>query len=330
MIDTAWREHWNASRTPSGGLVGHYESWFLRANDPSRPRAFWIRYTSLCPDGRPEDRVGELWAIWFDRERSVKVARKSTLPWSACSFAADRMQATIGDSTLIDGFMQGSVDDISWKMEFTRPSPPLLLLPESLYTKGFPKAKAVASAPMASFRGELSVGGEQIAIEDWRGSQCHNWGRKHTDRYAWGQVAGFDDGPDVFLECATAKVRIGPLWTPWVTLVVLREGSQEWAIRSLWHGARAFTQVSDRRWCFSARQNDTCIEAEFEAPASAFVGLRYANPPGGEKICLNSKLAQCRIELRDGSGAVRRYQTEHRAAFERLVDTAPTDVPVVV
>ena len=62
----------------------------------------------------------------------------------------------------------------------------------------------------------------EIGIADWVGSQNHNWGSRHTDRYAWGQVAGFDEVPDAFLECATARLRVGPLWTPWMSPVVLR------------------------------------------------------------------------------------------------------------
>ena len=33
---------------------GHYESFFQRANHPSRPLAFWIRYTALIPRGAPD------------------------------------------------------------------------------------------------------------------------------------------------------------------------------------------------------------------------------------------------------------------------------------
>ena len=29
------------------GQGGHYESWFVRANDPYRRRALWIRYTQF-------------------------------------------------------------------------------------------------------------------------------------------------------------------------------------------------------------------------------------------------------------------------------------------
>ena len=66
------------------------------------------------------------------------------------------------------------------------------------------------------------------------GSQNHNWGRQHTDRYAWGQVAGFDDGHDEsFLEVASAKLKVGPLWTPWITPIVLRHRGREHQLNAM-------------------------------------------------------------------------------------------------
>ena len=62
----------------------------------------------------------------------------------------------------------------------------------------------VAEAAKARFRElghrTIDVDGVSHAVDGWVGSQNHNWGRKHTDRYAWGQVAGFDDAPGSFLE----------------------------------------------------------------------------------------------------------------------------------
>ena len=45
---------------------GHYESYFLRANHPARPLAFWIRYTLFSPKDHPEQALGELWAVFFN------------------------------------------------------------------------------------------------------------------------------------------------------------------------------------------------------------------------------------------------------------------------
>lgn len=49
------RDAWNASRFRPEISDGFYESYFLRANHPERPLAFWIRYTVFCPQGRPQE-----------------------------------------------------------------------------------------------------------------------------------------------------------------------------------------------------------------------------------------------------------------------------------
>lgn len=63
----------NHARFEPGSRCGFYESYFQRANHPSRPLAFWIRYTLFAPRDRPHDAIGELRAIWFDGERNRTV-----------------------------------------------------------------------------------------------------------------------------------------------------------------------------------------------------------------------------------------------------------------
>ncbi len=172
---------------------------------------------------------------------------------------------------------------LAWQLAYAGGEPPLLLLPRPSYARGFPRAKAVVAVPNAVFDGWLEIDGARLAIEGWRGSQNHNWGSRHTDRYAWGQVAGFDGAPDVFLECSTARVRLGPLWTPWLTLVALRVEGRELALNSLLRAARARARIDGFKWTFDTRARDVRLRAHIEAPASAFVGLRYANPPGGRR-----------------------------------------------
>src|SRR5216684_6562518 len=72
---------------------GHYESYFQRANHPTRPLAFWIRYTIFSPRRRPNEAVGELWAIWFDGERDRIVAAKEDVPLAHCAFGSDGLLA---------------------------------------------------------------------------------------------------------------------------------------------------------------------------------------------------------------------------------------------
>jgi len=56
---------------------GHYESFYLRAFDPARPRGVWIRYTvHKRPGAEPR---GSLWFTLFDRAADGPVAYKVTL-----------------------------------------------------------------------------------------------------------------------------------------------------------------------------------------------------------------------------------------------------------
>lgn len=318
------RNAWNAARFRPGETGGLYESYFLRANHPERPLAFWIRYTVFCPKSRPQDAQGELWAIWFDGEAQRIAAVKESIPIADCQFAPDRLDARIGEATLTESALQGHAalanHAVSWRLTFAGEAPPLLLLPESMYAGGFPKAKALVARPNAVFTGTLTVDGCEIAIDGWRGSQNHNWGSRHTDRYAWGQVAGFDNAPEAFLECSTAQIRIGPLWSPHLTLVVLRDGDEEIALNGLLQAARAQGDYDFFRWSLDSRSPQARLHGRIEAQASAFVGLNYLNPPGGSKTCLNSKLAAAEFTLERPGRPAKTFVTRSRAAFEILTD----------
>lgn len=323
----------NGSRLRSHDSSGFYESYFQRANHPTRPLAFWIRYTVLRPQGRPELACGELWAIYFDGERQRITAVKEVLPQSDCHFSPDRLDVRIGGATLNDGTLQGRAASaghtVQWALQYIGQEPPLLLLPPSLYERGFPKAKALVGTPNAEYSGVLGVDGQQIAIDGWRGSQNHNWGSRHTDRYAWGQVAGFDNAPDAFLECASAQVRLGPFWSPRLTFVVLRDAAGEITLNGLWQAARAAGAYDFFHWTLDARGPGVRIHGRIQAPAAAFVGLAYQNPPGGMKTCLNTKLASAEFTLERRGQPTRTLKTAHRAAFEILTDRSDHGVPIV-
>src|SRR5262245_60036299 len=128
---------WNASRLVPADASGFYESYFLRANHPDRPLAFWIRYTAFVPRGRAEEACGELWAIVFDGEANRIVAVKESRPLAACRLAPAGLDVRIGDATLADGAVGGTAksgsDRIEWTLRYAGQGPPLLLLPESWY-----------------------------------------------------------------------------------------------------------------------------------------------------------------------------------------------------
>lgn len=324
---------WNGSRFRREDPGGFYESYFQRANHPNRPLAFWIRYTAFSPRGRPDQACGELWAIYFDGETNRIGAVKEAVPISDCDFSRTQLEVRIGGATLTDRGLHGRAASQShvfqWTLHYAGHEPPLLLLPEPLYKRGFPKAKALVGTPNAVYTGTLTVDGATIPIDGWKGSQNHNWGSRHTDHYAWGQVAGFDNAPDAFLECSTAQIKLGPVWSPPLTLVVLRDEGREIAFNSLLQAVRASGSFEFFAWTIDTRNPQAHLSGRIHAPASAFVGLSYQNPPGGEKTCLNTKLASAEITVQRPGRPSRTLVTRHRAAFEILTDRADHGVPIV-
>jgi hypothetical protein len=313
------RDAYNGARWLAGDPKGHYESWFMRANHPSEPRAFWIRYTIFSPKGRPKEAIGELWAMWFDGAKKTIAAVKQELPVKECSFAKSHLGARIGSATLDGSSLRGEAkgaQTIAWSLRYTSPERPLFLLDKSLYAGSFPKAKALVPSPFARFDGTITIDGEEQNIDGWLGSQNHNWGEKHTDQYAWGQVVGFDDAPDAFLEVITARVKIGPVLTPAMTVMVLRLDGRDIAFNTIRQGLRARGKYDYFQWRFASGDDSIRIEGTIAAAADEFVGLPYYDPPGGTKTVLNSKIARCDLTVREEGKPVRTMSTRHRAAFE--------------
>ncbi len=329
---TAERNRWNTCRYRAAAPGGHYESFFQRANHPTRPLAFWIRYTIFRPADQPHGALGELWAIWFDGEKEQIVAVKHEEPLANCRFDETKLGAQIGGATLHDGALDGRAalggHEIAWQLDFSGGGRPLLLLPERLYSGGFPKAKALVGWPNCVYRGTIGVDGQSHAIDGWPGSQNHNWGSKHTDHYAWGQVCGFDDAPETFLEVSTARIKLGPVWTPFMTLVVLRAGAQQYALNTIQQALKAKGRFDYFDWNFRSATPDVTISGRIHAPASSFCGLNYYNPPGGSKTCLNSKIAACEVTLVRRGETPLTLRSANRAAFEILTDDASHGVAV--
>jgi hypothetical protein len=322
------RRQANWTRYLPGQKKGHYESFFQRANHPTRPLAFWIRYTIFSPHERPADALGELWAVYFDGENGRHVTVKKEVPFQQCSFSTEGFSAKIADAFLENRKLKGEAASggrqISWNLQFAGQENPLFFLPLNLYETGLPKAKSLVGLPLAVYNGLLTVDGREIAITDWVGSQNHNWGSRHTDQYAWGQVAGFDADPDSFLEVATARIKIGPFWTPYMTPLVLCHQGEEFALNGLTQIFRARGMFDYFTWKFRSETDSVCVEGTITAPKEAFVGLNYYNPPGGSKHCLNTKIASCQIKftrkLQGRTDDVEIFSTKHRAAFEILTN----------
>src|SRR5690606_14185704 len=132
-----------------------------------------------------------------------------------------------------------------------------------------------------------------------------------------GQVAGFTEAPDAFLECSTARLRLGPVWTPFLSPAVLRIDGRELRFDALHRAARAHGHFDLFDWTLQTGDRNAELRVRMAAAREDFVALRYDDPPGGHKTCLNCKLAHCEVRLSE-RGRSARLLTSDRAAFEIL------------
>src|SRR5919198_404521 len=83
--------------------AGHYESFYLKACDPSDPVAVWIRYTIFKRPGAAP--VGSVWFTFFDGSADGPQAVKVTLPGPR---SAGGDYISVGESRFGPGAVVGS------------------------------------------------------------------------------------------------------------------------------------------------------------------------------------------------------------------------------
>ena len=187
-------------------MPGRYESHFLRAVDPARPRGAWIRHTLHARPG--EAPTGALWCTVWDAEAGPPYAVKQSLPAPAPPEGAGSTAAPRRGSRplgLVGPRGRGGG------------SRPLRHLPRAwMYRAPLPRTKPESPLPDAVFTGTLEAGGRRIEVAGWRGMVGHNWGSEHAERWVWLHALGFAEAPGAWLDVALGRVQVGGRTTPWV------------------------------------------------------------------------------------------------------------------
>jgi len=306
----------------------YYESRFIRANHPDRSQALWLRETRLLTSAGATS--ADVWVMVFDPEGAGNRALKQPHPIDDAEFRTDPWTARIGDTTLDHSCARGSLSGpraATWSLRITGGGEPVKLLTERQYSARFPSAKTQVRSPLARFDGHLIVDDVRLDLNGWTGSVNHNWGRRHTPAYAFGQVCGFDGAVSSSLEIVTARAGVGPLLLPPVTLLVLRHDGREFAVRSVLAARRTHAGYRPFDWSFSAGFGDLTLSGEISAAAGDVIGLNYTDTNGKTKYCYNSALASCRVRLSGGDSV--ELTATRRAMLEILTDTRLEDVALL-
>jgi hypothetical protein len=297
---------WFAPRYPADG-GGFYESFYLKANHPSRKLALWLKFNLF--EARGGAAVGEVRAAWFDGESGEHVVGEGE---GEIELEAGRVRIGAGELRLSGGRLEerAAAGALAWEVGLLPEADPIVHLPwPRLYTGGFPKKKIVTPVPLGRLEGWIGVEGRREPVDGWRGLFGHNWGREHARAYAYGNAA-FTDG--ALFDGFSARVALGPVSSPPVSIAVLRLPSGE---ELRFDAARRWLSGSPRwgahHWRLSLPgARGTLLKLSMEAPERDFVELVYCQPGGGTGLCLNTKFARCAVRAERGARVLYDGETE--------------------
>jgi hypothetical protein len=292
---------------------GHYESYYLRAVDPTGSRGMWIRYTvSVAPGGRP---AGQLWFTLFDRgSPAPRAVRVDAGPATTTPGAWIRL----GDSTFGPAGIEGRAGSMSWSLRTHDAEPALQHLPRDwMYPARLPRTKLLSLSPATVFDGRVEVDGESVAVDGWHGMVGHNWGEQHAEQWIWLHGLGFEGAsPHTWLDVAVARVRIGPLLTPWVANGAVSVGGERIRVGGL--GRPVAVDAAPDRCRLRIPAAGATVSATVSAPSAAFVGWDYADPTPGHPAhrVLNCSVADLSVTVDRRHGAPTELRTAGQAAYE--------------
>jgi hypothetical protein len=281
--------HPTEARFPAVAVeAGHYESFYIKACHPVEPLGVWIRYTvHKRPDALPN---GSLWVTLFDGASEGPRAHKETTP-APTAGGADWIR--VGEASMGAGAAAGAIDDAEWDLRFTTSEPPLFHLPLALmYRTRLPRTKLLSPVPAARFDGSLRIDGRPLTVDGWRGVIGHNWGAQHAERWIW--LHGVTETGD-WLDAALAKVKLGPVTTPWVAGGALSLGGRRHALGG--PGRKLEVNEAPDRCDFLVSGKGVQVRGNVAAPRKDFVGWVYADPDGPEHHTVNCSIADMRLQV---------------------------------
>ena len=276
----------------AGALTPGYESYYLRAVDPERPRGVWLRHTTLGD-------VGSTWLTLFDADAPEPVTAKVSVPGPVRPAGS---WLRVGDSEIRPDGVRGPDWDLRWAGDEPRAAAP----PERLDVQGAAPADQAREPAAGHHRRRHAC--TAVAVDGWRGMIGHNWGAEHAERWIWLHGTLFEDAPDAWLDIALGRIKVAGRTTPWIANGVVSIGGQ----RTRVGGLRARPSVEED--ALQVRLELPGLKLTARSPREQTVVWRYGDHrPHGELLDRRARrrgrrpaAAHARTAARTSSGCARR------------------------
>ncbi len=288
------------------GQPGFFEIWFLVVVEPSRRRAWWLRYTTWAPvTGAAR---ATLWAAAFDGE-AAPVVRKSIHPIAAYA-ALPGGGARIGAAVVGPGFARGSLGELAWDLGFDGAMPSQG--PAWLHRLPAP-TRVEHLADGASARGWVSRGGVRHEPQGAQVVAKHLWGTRRVEQLHWVWCP----------ELEATSVRLRTDRGPAVTTVRCEGRAQVFRSRVVPDGAgvlRVAATSATRR-----------VRAVARCDPRTLAAWVYRDPAGWDAYVAQSDVATCDVDVWTRAHPLRAWGAPRRvhAAQAALEHHARTPLPGV-
>ena len=318
----------NAPR--SRARSGTYEAWYVSVADPARKQGYWIRYTSLNPArrGAGHEAHSALWAFRFDHDDpSANWGAKQTFPRADLTVQSRPFVLRVGAALLAHAGCAGEVRSdrgtMSWDLRWdSRERPfPFVRSPWD----AFSSVANVGSQPALKVSGTIDVNGKRVHLENVPGGQQHTWGSSHALEWNW----GFASGPDFWVDGATSRVRSRLGRDLFGTAVGAHIREQRFLLNGLAQILRTRGAIDADSWTAEARLGPRRLHVQVTPRRSDLIGVTYADPGGGSRVCYHTEVADLEVRLTQGEQVLARIRRPASAAFEYGAESPVTGLPVL-
>jgi len=317
----------NATRSRS--RTGTYEAWYLSVADPARRQGCWIRYTSFNPARGVQDEAhSALWAFYFDHEDpGSNWGAKASFPLKEMQVRSRPFVLRIGGALLAHDGCSGEVHSergtISWDLRWdSRERPFPFLQPPWHAISSFAN---IASQPALKVSGTIGLNDRQVHLEHVPGGQGHTWGTRHALEWNW----GYASGPDFWIAGgrSRARSRLG------VELVGTAVGTHirdnRFLLNGLFNVLGTRGPIAADSWTAEARLGARRLHVEVTPRRADLIGVTYADPRGGSRVCYHTEVADLKLRLTQGDQVLARVRRPASAAFEYAAESPVPGLPVL-
>jgi hypothetical protein len=316
---------WNGAR-------GHYEVYYLTFNHLPTRMGFWLRYTLEVP--LHAEGACELWGHVFDaRAPEQSFGLKERFSLSHLDRPAEglvRIGNALLTATRATGALGEGARSLRWDLAFAASERAIFMAPYPLRALGLASTSMLVAHPDARFGGHVEIGGRalesphqgtaggaaygrsiRLELDASPGTFAHLWGRKHTERWAWGHCNAFERRSDCSLDAVATWLKGLP-----VTSVFLRYRGRDYCLNAMPALFATRSQVRFPQWSFTGRAGGLKFVGTFRALQARMLQVTYEDPDGEKSYCANTEIADFTLEIWRGRHCVDVLVAEGTAHLE--------------